>query len=109
MEVRPLEVYAEDSNYAVVRAPGRRFPGSLIQGDSLDILCSLATSVAQRVEALGIADEELRGDLEELQHSLMGRLLHLETVLRQHGLPSPVARTVTPDDFIRLLPEGDTP
>ena len=38
MEVQPLEVYATDSNYAVVRPPGRHYPCSVIQGDSLSIL-----------------------------------------------------------------------
>ena len=46
MEVQPLEVYADDSNYAVVKPPGRRYPGAVIQGDTLRHLCGLAVGIA---------------------------------------------------------------
>ena len=35
MDMQPLEVYAADSNYAVVKPPGRHYPGAVIQGDGL--------------------------------------------------------------------------
>jgi hypothetical protein len=37
-----IEVYSEATNQAVVQMPGRQFPGSVIQGDSLSILYKLS-------------------------------------------------------------------
>ena len=76
MELQPLEVFASDSNYAVVKPPGRRFPGSVIQGDSLRILCGLAVRVASSVRDHVPEDEEFLSDLQGLVQSLVGRLLH---------------------------------
>ncbi|MFD9220210.1 DUF6959 family protein [Streptomyces sp. NPDC060064] len=47
------ELFTEGGNDAMVRLPGRRFPGVLIQGDSLSILRS---DLAEAVEALRPAD-----------------------------------------------------
>jgi hypothetical protein len=104
MDVEPLEVYAQDSNYAVIRPPGRRFPGSVIQGDSLRTLCGLAVRVAQRVRDHTPEDEEFLGDLQELVHLLVGRLLHYQQVLQAHGIELPYSRPVTEADMVRLLP-----
>jgi len=35
MERKEVEVLSEASNYAVIRMPGRHFPGYVVQGDSL--------------------------------------------------------------------------
>jgi hypothetical protein len=40
MERVEAELFTDGGNNAVVRLPGRRFPGVLIQGDSLSILRS---------------------------------------------------------------------
>jgi hypothetical protein len=106
MEVMPLEVYATDSNYDVVKPPGRNFPGAVIQGDSLSILCGLAVSVAERVRDHSPEDEEFLGDLQELAESLVRRLLHYQQVLQTHGIGLPYTRPVTEADLIRLLPES---
>lgn len=87
MELKQLEVFSEASNYGIVRMPGRNFPGCVIQGDSLSILCSFARSIHQRVVALD--DEELSGDTAEMLDLLEGRLKHYEEVLKQHDIPLP--------------------
>lgn len=104
MDVQPLEVYATDSNYAVVKPPGRQYPGSVIQGDSLCILCGLAVSLACRVRDNQPQDDEFLGDLQELTHSLVGRLLHYQSVLLKHGLALPYSRPLTDEDLIWILP-----
>jgi hypothetical protein len=104
MQIKPVEVYAEDSNYAVIKPPGRSFPGCVIQGDSLRILCGLATSVARRIRDHQPEDEEFLGDVEELVGQLVGRLLHYQDVLRQHGVELPYSVPVEQSDLIRLLP-----
>src|SRR5262245_1747536 len=40
MHVEQVEIYSDVSNAAVMRHPGRRFPGVLVQGDTLYTLCS---------------------------------------------------------------------
>ena len=47
MEIKQIEVYSELSNYGIVRMPGRHFPGAVIQGDSLHILCRHACSIVE--------------------------------------------------------------
>ncbi len=44
------ELYTDGGNDAVVRLPGRRFPGVLLQGDSLHILRSDLAEVAEACE-----------------------------------------------------------
>src|SRR5262245_18204201 len=105
MEVQPLEVYVTDSNYAVVRPPGRRFPGAVIQGDSLRHLCGLAVGVARWFRDAGPTDDpEVLGDVQDLAELLVGRLLHYQRVLAAHGIELPYAQPLTEADFVRLLP-----
>ena len=87
MEQKHLEVYSETSNYGVVRMPGRAFPGSVIQGDSLAILCEHARSVHRR--AVQIADEELVDEAADLLEQLEGRLHHYEQVFADHKIALP--------------------
>jgi len=106
MEVQPLEVYAADSNYAVVKAPGRQFPGCVIQGDTLRRLCGLAVSIAGRVRDRAPEDDVFLGDLQDLTELLVGRLLHYQQVLAAHGISLPYSRPVTEADMMRLLPDS---
>jgi hypothetical protein len=109
MEVQPLEVYATDSNYAVVKPPGRHFPGSVIQGDSLSNLCDMALRVAAWFRDEGSTDDpEVLGNVQDLTELLVGRLLHYQQVLAVHGIKLPYARPLTELDLIRLLPESPT-
>src|SRR4051812_15142373 len=98
MNVEPLEVYASDSNYAVIKPPRRRFPGSVIQGDSLRILCGRALGIAQRVRDRAPQDEEFLRDLQDLVDSLVGRLLHYQQVLQAHQIELPYGRPITEAD-----------
>ena len=104
--MQQLEVYAADSNYAVVKLPNRQFPGVVIQGDSLRTLCGLAVSVAEQVRDRAPEDDEFLGELQELVESLVGRLLHYQRVLANHGINLPYAGPVTEAELIRLLPEA---
>lgn len=38
MRIEPVEIYSDASNQAILRHPARRFPGILVQGDTLKIL-----------------------------------------------------------------------
>ena len=83
MERHELEVFSTASNAAVVKAPGRRFPGVVLQGDTLRSLASLAAEVSERIG--DTEDEELRDALLELRERLGGLLSHYEAVLKEHG------------------------
>jgi hypothetical protein len=92
MEKQMLAIYSLASNSAVIEVPGRRFPGSVIQGDALMILCNLAQSVHRR--SVQTSDQELIADTSELLDSLLARLRHYEETLHQHGIDLPYpART----------------
>jgi predicted RNase H-like HicB family nuclease len=67
METKPVEIFSEASNFAIVRVPGRQFPGCVVQGDSLSILLGNAKEVWARVKGSG--DEELVGAAQELVES----------------------------------------
>lgn len=79
MESIPLEVYSTLSNYAIIKPPGRQFPGCVIQGDSLNILCKSALMIARHATAGTLTDEECLGEIEDLTNSLVDRLLHYRT------------------------------
>lgn len=90
METKPVDIYSDASNYGVMRHPGRKFPGSLIQGDSLFLLVSAARVVLRRAQEL--KDRELIANATELMESLEARLSHYEAVLSEHGISLPYVR-----------------
>ena len=49
MRIEPLEVYSRTTNSAIIKPPGRQFPGVVIQGDSLSILCGVAKNMAIKI------------------------------------------------------------
>ena len=91
METKPVEIYSDASNHAVMRHPGREFPGSLVQGDTLHNLVSTARLVLDR--AMLTKDSELIDSARELKEDLESRLVHYETVLASHRLPLPYPRS----------------
>lgn len=82
-----LELYAHTSTIAVVHLPERRFPGIVLQGDTLSILHSLAMSIMKRTSNLD--DTELQDEAQELLELLEIRLKFYEITLQQHGIELP--------------------
>lgn len=87
MERVEAELFSDGGNDAVVRMPGRRFPGVLVQGDSLHILRSDMAEVMEACE---------RGDLDEARDSAGLLLAYLDTLLvryeaalGEHEMPRP--------------------
>ena len=110
MQVLALEVYSIDSNYVVAKAPHRNYPGCLIQGDSLSILCTSALSIAERIQHCGINDEELLGEFQLLTNSLIGRVLHYQRVLDEHRIGYLYGGKFSEDDLVQLVPsDSDSP
>lgn len=85
MRTELVEIYSDASNMAVMRHPGRNFPGMLIQGDTLYNLCKTAESLCSSLGKNPEARELALGLREELQD----RLDHYKAVLTQHGISLP--------------------
>lgn len=76
MERFEAELFTDGGNDAVVRLPGRRFPGVLMQGDSLHILRSDLAEVLEACE---------RGDLVEARDSAGLLLANLDALLTRYA------------------------
>jgi hypothetical protein len=90
MESKPLEVFSEASNLGIVRMPGRRFPGCVVQGDTLAGLTHLAEIVLR--ESSRVENEPLQEAARELYGDLKSRLDHYEQVLTSHGMSLPYVK-----------------
>ncbi|MFF1308398.1 DUF6959 family protein [Streptomyces sp. NPDC058307] len=87
MERVEAELFTDASNDAVVRLPGCRFPGVLVQGDTLRIL---SADVAELVELCAAGDlEEARQAASLLQEELGAKLQRYTDALDAHGEPHP--------------------
>ncbi|MGW6981869.1 DUF6959 family protein [Streptomyces sp. NPDC054932] len=87
MERVEAELFTDGGNDAVVRLPGRNFPGVLIQGDTLSIL---QTDVAELVELCAAGDLEEARHVAGLLHADLGeKLQRYAEALKAHGIPLP--------------------
>src|SRR5438477_452947 len=74
-----LEIYSDATSAAVLRHPGRRFPGILVQGDTLYALCAAADASCKASQ--GRLGEEEYLELNELRNRLWDLLNHYKQVL----------------------------
>lgn len=82
-----LDQLSDRVNGPVLQYPGRRFPGVLIQGDSLHSLVALADGV---VTALNNSDtQSARDAAAELRDTLRAHLDHYVSVLRNYRMHPP--------------------
>jgi integrase/recombinase XerD len=82
-----LNCFTDGGNNAVVRMPSRRFPGVVIQGDTLSNLWSIASDALEQQRA-GRIDVSL-DQLEMIVDDLNDMLRRYETALDRAGLPRP--------------------
>jgi hypothetical protein len=87
MNVEPVEIYSDATNAAVMRHPGRRFPGVLVQGDTLHSMCRNADEVCAK--ARSALDGDTYIELNELRNHLQAFLTHYKSVLADHGIELP--------------------
>jgi hypothetical protein len=81
MRSESVEIYSDETNRVVMRHPGRKFPGVLIQGDTLYSLVVMAHEASAKA-----------GSNEELNHlrdALQDLLFHYKTVLGEHKIRLP--------------------
>jgi len=95
------KILSHYSNSGIVQMPGRRFPGIVMQGDSLSgvhgcIVIALADAKRRR-------DEDTYYELFPFAKTLEGQLLHYEQVLTQIGMQFPYRGSISDhlvkDDF----------
>lgn len=84
-----VEVLTDTTNAPVLRMPGRRYPGILIQGDGLKVLCDLVEDLGALVESRG----EAADTLSELDDLLQGYRKSYESVLVDTGWDLPYAKS----------------
>jgi len=96
MHVEQVEIYSDATNAAILRHPDRRFPGVLVQGDTLWILCCKADALC--------ADSRLESDcrrydeLNEMRNTLRSLLDHYKAVLDAHNISLPFHEKPVPID-----------
>ncbi len=87
MKRMTLDVYSKATNRAVIRPPGRRFPGLVIQGDTLSALVKRARELLESARRLG--HDDLIDQAEGLSRDLDAFVKHYERVLARHGIDLP--------------------
>jgi hypothetical protein len=87
MRTETVEIYSDQTNAAVLRHPGRRFPGVLVQGDSLYALCCQADQAC--AGAISLRGTDAYDDINNLRNRLWEYLAHYKAVLGEHRIPLP--------------------
>jgi hypothetical protein len=87
MRVEPVEIYSDATNRAIMRHPGRKFPGVVVQGDSLFLMCQSADAIC--ATARGVLDEDNFAELNKLRNALWSYLTHYKSTLIEHGMSLP--------------------
>jgi hypothetical protein len=87
MKTIEVEALTEPHNYAVIRLPTRRFPGVVVQGDTLSTLVATLRRAVNLIEAGATEDglEEVGEVLETLEAAQGG----YEAALEAHAIPKP--------------------
>ena len=87
MRIDAVEIYSDQTNAAVLRHPGRRFPGVLVQGDTLYSMCQAADIICE--SSRGALSEEDQAELNNLRDHLWELLVHYKLVLTEHEIELP--------------------
>jgi hypothetical protein len=82
-----VEIYTDQGNFAILRLPERRYPGVLVQGDTLATICRAVDAIRSRVHEFG--DEDLLEQALELDRILKAALHKYEGVLRANDIDLP--------------------
>jgi hypothetical protein len=85
MKIESVEIFSDQPNSMVVRLPGRAFPGMLIPGDSLHVLCQRADRACEDVGRGAAGYDELN----RLRNTLWSYLDTYKTALDAHEIRFP--------------------
>ena len=78
-----VEVFDDAINSPIVRMPGRKFPGVVVQGDSLHMLWTYARDISKDVAG------SAGSDAKELLDRLSELIAVYERALKAHGMRLP--------------------
>ena len=90
MRTEVVEIYSDQANAAILRHPGRKFPGVLVQGDTLHLLCHRADDACEA--AKGVVQSDAYDELNDLRNQLWSLLNHYSSVLGEHQIPLPFSQ-----------------
>ncbi len=93
MENPEIKLLSMASNSVVVQTPYRRFPGIIIQGDTLHTWYCLLEECQKCVAASDI--DEASQCISELRSKIQAHLIHYERVLKEIDLKLPYGGSVT--------------
>lgn len=82
-----MELLSETPNSIVVRYPGRKFPGIILQGDSLASILSMVKEIRKGAQPL--VREETVDTMEILEKQLTDYLKIYESTLVAYGIRKP--------------------
>jgi len=85
-----IEILSDTINCPVVSVPGRKYPGVVIQGDSLAILYGLAVEI--EMQTASIHDEEIAATIDHLKRKLSAYVEEYETTMKAHGRDLPYSK-----------------
>lgn len=85
MRKETVEIYSDATNAAVMRHPSRKFPGVLLQGDTLSGMLRSAEALCRDLQNGSTGLEEAN----DLREQFSDLLQHYKSVLKSHGLPLP--------------------
>jgi hypothetical protein len=95
------EILSHIPNSAIVQLPGRRFPGIVMQGDTLSNVFDSTRSLL--AEFKRVQDEERYYETLMFAEQLQEQLLHYEETLQRHGIQLPytvsIRERLVTDDY----------
>ncbi len=89
MREQAVEIYSDATNAAVMRHPERRFPGVLMQGDTLNQLVRELNRVQTDAQ---LVNSEVAEDIAGIREHLQSLLDHYEATLSAHGIALPYSK-----------------
>lgn len=92
MHSENVEILSDKINEAVMRHPNRRFPGVLVQGDSLYAMCQRADLACNEVGRGSPGYAELN----DLRNALWSYLNHYKVTLLEHDIALPFSEQQAP-------------
>ena len=82
-----VQLLSPATNFAVVHLPGRKFPGVVVQGDTLN---EYVHNLKRMAQLLNKGDfEALADELSLVEESLLNALRHYEHVCTERGIHLP--------------------
>ncbi len=75
------------TNFAVVQLPERRYPGVVVQGDTLTNLVSQLTRMKALLKTGDL--NELAGEIDDVKETLVDALSHYKSICAKHSIGLP--------------------